>query len=782
MRLTGRVEPPYPRLAFGAGALGGGGLKIGNMETDGPQRGESEPASGRERDVAASVPGGDSELNDGVLGDGVLSGDTLGALEADAAEVGALEVDALEVDALRVEVGSGRHDVPGTTERNSGIPADRVVSARRPGSSGSGSGSASGSGSVSGSSGPGPNASGPASGLGVEGSGSSGGSRVGALWGRLRRIGGLSSGSGGGPADSSAHPHDSGAHPHDAGGSRGRGGGSGGGAAFGPGGSDPNGRRHRDAWSGRKKLFVWGCTALACIIVMVTAGFAVVWGHLNGNIRTEGADLKPSSMDGKQDVLFIGSDSRANAADQALGGGTVVGARSDTTMIFDSPADRRKGTEVSIPRDSMVQIPDCTGAHGQRIASSFAMFNSAFTTGGAPCTVRTVESLTGLQLTHYIVVDFEGVVGVVNALGGVKVCVTQPIKDPDSGLNIPAGTTTLNGQQALAFVRVRHTLGDGSDLERIQRQQYFIDQLSAQVRADGLLSDPIKLYKVLDAATRSIQTDPGLGSLSDLYGLAQTLNSIPTGKMTYVTVPNEPYSGDPDRVSWSEPAATTLWKSLIKESDSATASSTQAALGLGAGLDRAGLARDSGRESDHEPVPVSRPVASPAIGPSAVLPAGSNSGPGRGSRVQPIDPPRPQDRAVLHQDLQQLLGPAALRGPWAPGVTSNVASEETRAVESLGVFESLMRLAFMADTPSDTRAVTGPSGTSGAWHGSGIASVTGTGTDTGTGDAGTTSASDVSGASGASSVTAGDAGSSGAAAGLATGAATPGGVGTCPVS
>jgi LCP family protein required for cell wall assembly len=334
-------------------------------------------------------------------------------------------------------------------------------------------------------------------------------------------------------------------------------------------------------WSLRKKLLVWGAGALAVVIVLATIGVAIVWRHLNGNIKTEDAQLKPSAMSGKQDILFIGSDSRAGA-NQALGGGDVSGARSDTTMVFDSPADRSRGTEVSIPRDSMVQIPACTstgasasagtGAAGATVAANFGMFNSAFTEGGAPCTAKTIESLTGLSLTHYIAIDFEGVVGVVNALGGVEVCVTQAIDDKDSGLDIPAGTTTLNGDQALAFVRLRHSIGDGSDLERIKRQQYFVSRLESQVRAAGLITDPIKLYKVLDAATSSITTDPGLGTVADLYGLAQTLNDIPSGKMSYVTVPNEPYPENTARVIWTEPDATNLWNGLIDEPDSAGAS------------------------------------------------------------------------------------------------------------------------------------------------------------------------------------------------------------------
>ncbi len=459
----------------------------------------------------------------------------------------------------------------------------------------------------------------------------------------------------------------------------------------------------------------------------------LVWNHLNGNIRTEWANLKPSAMNGKQDVLFIGSDSRAGA-NEALGGGTVDGARSDTTMVFDSPADRHKGTEVSIPRDSMVQIPSCTGAGGQTVSATYGMFNSAFTSGGAPCTVRTVESLTSLSLTHFIVVDFEGVVGVVNALGGVKVCVKQPIKDRDSGLNLPAGTTTLNGQQALAFVRVRHAVGDGSDLERIQRQQYFIDQLSSQVRAAGLLTDPVKLYKVLNAATSAIQADPGLGTVSDLYGLAQTLNSIPSGKMTYVTVPNTPFPDDPDRVVWSEPAATKLWDGLINEPKSATATSGSAALGLRPGIGGHDIA-NWGINGQAPLDPAARAaVPGPNIGPLGTPVFGP----------MPMTPPMSAPGSTQAMSyVEAYLGAGSQPAPRTAGPSE--AMDDVRAAESVGAFESLMRLALMADAPSDAMNASAQSG-----------------------------ASETSGTS--------DMPSGSSTTGPAAGTATPGGVDTCPVS
>jgi len=314
----------------------------------------------------------------------------------------------------------------------------------------------------------------------------------------------------------------------------------------------------RPGWSRRRKVVVWTSAALVLVLVVLTVAGWLVWRHLNDNIRTADASLSPSSLSGTQDILLVGSDNRAGSDAKY---GTAQGARSDTTILLHTPTDRREAVAVSIPRDSMVQIPDCTRSDGTVAAASFGMFNSAFDTGGISCTVKTVEALTGIRITHFIVLDFTGFVKVVDALGGVRVCVTQPLSDTDSGLDIPAGTSTLNGEQALAFVRVRH-IGNGSDLDRITRQQYFLGELESQVRAAGVLTNPLKMYDTMDAATKAIVTDRGLGSISRLLALVDTLNQVPNGKTTYVTVPSDPYPLDPNRVVWSEPGAAQLWDSL----------------------------------------------------------------------------------------------------------------------------------------------------------------------------------------------------------------------------
>jgi hypothetical protein len=172
-----------------------------------------------------------------------------------------------------------------------------------------------------------------------------------------------------------------------------------------------------------------------------------------------------------------------------------------------------------------------------------------------------VETLTDIRIDHHVVIDFTGFKDMVNALGGVKVCVPYDVYDPKSHLNLEAGTQTVKGQQALAYVRTRHGLGDGSDLSRIDRQQAFLGSMISKVQDKGLLLRPDRLYNFLAAATKSITTDPDLGSLNALRKLAQDVKGLDTRDVTFVTVPNEPYDLDPNRVQWKD-SADALWRSL----------------------------------------------------------------------------------------------------------------------------------------------------------------------------------------------------------------------------
>jgi LCP family protein required for cell wall assembly len=247
-----------------------------------------------------------------------------------------------------------------------------------------------------------------------------------------------------------------------------------------------------------------------------------------------------------RNILLLGSDSRAGEENRRYGRDSGT-ERSDTAILLHLSAGRRSATAVSIPRDLMVDVPGCLRRDGTRAAPVFAAFNEAFERGGSACAVRTVEKLTDIRVDHHIVVDFHGFKKMVDAVDGVEVCLREPIDDEAAGLRLPAGRVTLDGEQALGFVRVRKSLGDGSDTDRMERQQRFLGALVNKVRGNDVLLNPVKLYPVLDAATSSLTTDPALASLRGLYELVRGLRDIPTERVQFLTVPREAYALDANR-------------------------------------------------------------------------------------------------------------------------------------------------------------------------------------------------------------------------------------------
>ncbi|MFD5428297.1 LCP family protein [Streptomyces sp. NPDC127084] len=382
-----------------------------------------------------------------------------------------------------------------------------------------------------------------------------GSARVGAA--RIRRLGIRSTG-GPGLGDSGNGGNGSG----DSGGSGGSGGDGSGGTGRNPG-PGPR-RRHRLRWA-----------ALA-VSVAVLAVSAVSWWFyrkLDSNITTDLTAAQELARYDKErplpaargalNLLLIGSDTRAGSGNGAYG--KTKGQRSDTTILLHLARDRRSVTAVSVPRDLMVTVPSCRTPGGTRTAYQVAQFNSAFSLGGAACTIRTVERLTGIRLDHHMVVDFRGFKDMVDAVDGVTVCLKKPIDDQDAHLKLKAGRQTLNGEQALGFVRARKTLGNGSDTERMGRQQQFLGALVKKVQSDGVLLNPAKLYPVLDAATKSITTDPGLNSLKDLFDLTRALRNVPMDRVRFLTVPRQPYAQDPNRDALVEPKASQLFERLRED-------------------------------------------------------------------------------------------------------------------------------------------------------------------------------------------------------------------------
>ncbi|MFK4101393.1 LCP family protein [Streptomyces sp. NPDC019531] len=325
-----------------------------------------------------------------------------------------------------------------------------------------------------------------------------------------------------------------------------------------------------------------GLTLVGILVLGIgTAGWAY-W-HLNSNIksvdinsalgddRPAKASPSPSASASAAaplpteavNILVLGSDSRSGTENQALGGGSSTGARSDTAMVVHIDAGRTTATVVSIPRDTLVTRPSCPLSDGGSTAVSYgAMFNSAYSVGGPVCAVKTVESITGVRMDHYMEIDFSGFAKLVNALGGVTVTTDEDIDDADSHLTLKAGTHHLNGKQALALARTRHGIGDGSDLGRIGLQQKLVKALLEQISSTNLLTSPTELYSVADAITGSLTTDTGLDSLTELMSLGESLKGLSADDVKTVTMPVVTAPSNANRVVAKEPAASELWESL----------------------------------------------------------------------------------------------------------------------------------------------------------------------------------------------------------------------------
>ncbi|MFF0741088.1 LCP family protein [Streptomyces sp. NPDC004111] len=363
----------------------------------------------------------------------------------------------------------------------------------------------------------------------------------------------------------------------------------------------PRPRRHWVRWA----------AAGAAVVVLAAAGTGWwFYQKLDGNITTDtsaAAELRTWEKErptqapvaqNAQNILLIGSDSRAGG--NAKYGRDEGTQRSDTTILMHLAADRRSTTAVSIPRDLMVDIPSCTKSDGTRTRAMFAQFNWAFEMGGTACTIRTVEKMTGIRLDHHMVVDFQGFKDMVDAVDGVDVCLKEPINDRDAHLKLPAGPQTLNGEQALGYVRARKSIGGGSDTERMDRQQQFLASLVNKMQSTGVLLNPTKLYPVLDAATKSLTTDPGLASLRDLYDLVSSARDVPTDKIQFMTVPRRPYTYDSNRDELVQPRAATLFKQLREDTPVTVtpAKSTEPGDGSGEGTPDGGTEETGGDGSD----------------------------------------------------------------------------------------------------------------------------------------------------------------------------------------
>jgi LCP family protein required for cell wall assembly len=304
--------------------------------------------------------------------------------------------------------------------------------------------------------------------------------------------------------------------------------------------------------------------------MVLTGGLSVFFGQLNGNIATESMSvlgkLPPPSRAGVLNILALGSQTRDG---QGPGFGYDPGTDlSDTAMLIHVNAAHTKAVVLSIPRDLLVYRPPCeerVGGNAVIAGQQDAMFDSAMNLGGPACTVATVQDMSGIRIDHFIVVNFNGFRTMTDVLGGVEVCVPEPgIHDWRSHLNISAGLHVISGDEALAFVRDRHGIGNGGDLARIEMQQMFVSSLIKKIMSNGTLTNPVTLYQLADTATKSLTTDPGLGSVQALAGLTESLRSLQLHDITFVTLPNELDPANIDRLLPQEPQASEVWQ-LLRE-------------------------------------------------------------------------------------------------------------------------------------------------------------------------------------------------------------------------
>ena len=345
-------------------------------------------------------------------------------------------------------------------------------------------------------------------------------------------------------------------------------------------------RHSRHATHTTRRVLRGTAIAATALLAFGVGTAAATYARITGNVNHAdisslvGDDPRPTKAANPDDpnagkdvnILLLGSDQRDG--ENADIGGSFGGMRSDTTIVLHISADRSRVEAISIPRDSMVDVPSCTLSNGKKTGAYFGMFNSAFATGwdqggdiasAVGCTWKTVEKNTGVHIDHSVVVDFAGFEKMVDALGGVPICIPNEMISKKARLHLQPGNQTLDGKEALGFARARTGtgVGDGSDTNRIGRQQQLIAAMVQTILHKNVLTDVGDLLGLLGAATSSVTTDKGL-SLTDMAGLAYTMRDIRGGNITFMTIPWGAYPADHNRVQWTAEAAT-VWDRLAKD-------------------------------------------------------------------------------------------------------------------------------------------------------------------------------------------------------------------------
>ncbi len=481
-------------------------------------------------------------------------------------------------------------------------------------------------------------------------------------------------------------------------------------------------RSWRSGWRGLStlaKIGYTGATLLTALVVVISLVGYGLYLKLDRNLSvTDVGGLTHRSEYGVQNILILGSQTR-NGQGRGFGYDPNTNL-SDNLLLVHLDATHAHATVVSIPRDTMVYEPACQSrlGHGIVPAQQQAIIDGAMNLGGPTCAVATVEHLTHIGMDHFVEFDFNSFRAMVDTLGGVEVCLPQAVNDPFSNLHLGAGRHVITGNQALAFVRTRHGVGDGSDLGRIELQQEFFSSLIQKVESQGTLDNPLKLFDIADTATKAVTVDPGLGSISKLLSLAGTLRHLHTRDVTFITMPTilDPANTDrllpeepEDDLIWQMLRAGTLWQGILPAPPASTvAVSVLNATGIaGLAARTAGSLRELGfrvSKVGNAPVTasttVSYPGSSAAAGAYSLMgalqqaPVVQDGVPGPvtltlGSDFTGVQPPRLVSKRHRHRAIAGTASPAAAPADQQPAGQQPTVPGQQAGIETRNAAENI---------------------------------------------------------------------------------------------
>ncbi|MGW9069877.1 LCP family protein [Streptomyces yangpuensis] len=312
----------------------------------------------------------------------------------------------------------------------------------------------------------------------------------------------------------------------------------------------------RPAGRGRRRALRWISSVLSLLILGTAAAGYLYYRHLNGSIQTDALNLGENKLGGSKpnafgqtplNILLIGSDARDDAENQALGGATDTfdgPPLADVQMLLHLSADRTNMSVISMPRDTMLMMPKCTEPGGKVHPASKGLVqtNESIQRGGPGCTVAAWTELTKIPIDHFMMIDFKGVVRMADAIGGVPVCVEQNVHSrtrdgKGSGLKLPKGTSVIQGETALQWLRTRYGFEDGTDIGRTHAQHQYMNSMAREFRKNAKLSNPVKLNSLAQAAIEAMVVDTGLNKIDKLFDLSMELKKVPPGRITMTTMP-----------------------------------------------------------------------------------------------------------------------------------------------------------------------------------------------------------------------------------------------------